>query len=86
MPLILEKRKKEAERMKMKPKESFYAEKKFRIHSRCGKCGRAIVLEKVYIGHNGPNKFYFCTDCIGSIEEAREASKIKRPKFQAPVK
>lgn len=71
--------------MKMKPKESFYAEKKFRIHSRCGRCGKTILLEKVYIGHNGPYKFYFCTDCISSIEEAEEASKIKRPKPPVPV-
>lgn len=67
--------------MKLKEKKTFYADKKFKIYSRCGKCKRSILLEKMYIGHNGPYRFYFCTDCVRSIEEAEENSKIKRPKM-----
>jgi len=48
-------------------------------------CLYFCLLEKVYVGYNGPYRFYFCKECIKSVEEAREASKIKRPTFQ-PVR
>lgn len=69
--------------MKLKLKKSLYAKKKFVISKKCGKCKRTIMFEKMYIGHNGPCKFFFCTECINSEEAAKEASLIKRPSFSS---
>lgn len=68
--------------MKFKKRETFYAEKKFKVLKTCERCKRTILCEKMYIGHNGPYRFFFCTDCMSSEEEAKEASKIRRPCFQ----
>lgn len=71
-------------KIRIKPKETHYAEKKMMLIGKCWKCKRSILFEKMYIGHNGPYKWKFCTDCIHSIEEAKEASVVKRPMF-API-
>lgn len=60
-------------------KSSYYAEMKFLLAKQCCKCNRTIILEKMYIGHNGPYKMYFCTDCVHSLEEAKKESLFKRP-------
>ena len=69
--------------MKLKPKENLYAKKRIMISKECCKCKKTIIFEKMYIGHNGPYKFFFCTECINSEEAAKEASLIKRPSFSS---
>lgn len=62
--------------MKIKPKENHYAKKEFIVIGKCCKCKSVILFEKMYIGHNGPYRWDFCTECIHSLEEAKEASLI----------
>lgn len=69
--------------MKIKPKETHYAKKKVIMIGECCKCKRTVIFEKIYIAHNGPYRWNFCTGCIHSIEEAKEASLIKRPTFDS---
>ncbi|MCI8361613.1 MAG: hypothetical protein HFJ41_00350 [Clostridia bacterium] len=69
--------------MKIKPKETHYAKKKVIMIGECCKCKRTVIFEKIYIAHNGPYRWNFCTGCIQSIEEAKEASLIKRPTFDS---
>ena len=65
--------------MKTKIKDTHYSEMKMVVARRCCKCKRTIVLEKMYIGHNGPYKWDFCTECVHSLEEAKRESLVKRP-------
>lgn len=67
--------------MKFKERKSFYVEKRFKVLMKCDRCKKNILCEKMYIGHNGPYRFFFCTDCMKSEEEAKEASKIIRSYF-----
>lgn len=71
--------------MKIKPRETHYAKKKTVILGECCRCKSTIIFEKMYIAHNGPYIWKFCTECIHSIEEAKEASLLKRPTFE-PVR
>lgn len=67
--------------MKIKSRPNHFAEKKGVIVRECCRCKRTVIFEKMYIGHNGPYRWDFCTECIHSLEEAKEASLIRRPMF-----
>lgn len=71
--------------MKTKERPNHFAKKKGVILGECCRCKRTVIFEKMYIAYNGPYRWNFCTECIHSIEEAKEASLIKRPTF-SPVK